>query len=114
MLCAPFVSPALRKFCLPYIPATKQQVSNIFKALEEQKGSLLDIGSGDGRIVLEAAERGFQSSGVELNLWLVLFSRIEGFRRGLKVKFFRENLWKHDLRRYDNVVIFGVEQMVAL
>ena len=52
MVCASFVSPAFRKFCLPYIHATKNQVDNIVVALAGRGGSLLDLGSGDGRIVL--------------------------------------------------------------
>ena len=39
------------------------------------KGKLLDIGSGDGRLVVEAARMGFKSTGVELNRWLVYYSR---------------------------------------
>lgn len=53
VICAPFVSPALRKFCLPYIPATNEQVRNIFTALKNRPdGTLVDLGSGDGRIVI--------------------------------------------------------------
>lgn len=52
VICAPFVSPALRKHCLPYIPATNEQVKNIFVALKNRSGSLIDLGSGDGRIVI--------------------------------------------------------------
>jgi len=37
--------------------------------------SLVDVGSGDGRIVLEAARRGYKAHGVELNPWLVLYSK---------------------------------------
>lgn len=112
-ICAPFVTPALRKFCLPYIPATNQQMSNILKALEGRRGLLLDIGSGDGRIVLETAVKNFVSHGVELNPWLVLWSKFSAARKGIRnAKFFRKDLWKYDLGKYDNVVIFGVEQMV--
>ena len=42
------------------------------------KGKLLDIGSGDGRLVVEAARMGFKSTGVELNRWLVYYSRCGG------------------------------------
>lgn len=50
-ICAPFVLPALRKICLPYVPATTIQVSNVIKALRGRNGQLIDLGSGDGRIV---------------------------------------------------------------
>ena len=50
-LCLPFVTPALRRVCLPYVPATDVQVANVLRALKGRTGSLVDIGSGDGRIV---------------------------------------------------------------
>ena len=39
------------------------------------QGTLLDIGSGDGRLVVDAAKMGFRATGVELNRWLVYYSR---------------------------------------
>ena len=48
---APFVSPALRKICLPYVPATTRQVKNVMTMLQGRTGRLVDLGSGDGRIV---------------------------------------------------------------
>jgi len=114
-VCIPFVAPALRKFCLPFVPATDTQVSNVMKALSNRSGTVLDIGSGDGRIVLATAKQGFQSTGVELNRWLVYFSRLKALQLGLSrsSSFYRADLWKHDLNQYDNIVIFGVEQMMA-
>ncbi|EFA05795.2 ATP synthase subunit C lysine N-methyltransferase [Tribolium castaneum] len=115
VVCASFVSPAFRKFCLPYIPATKTQIANVFAGLKGRQGSLLDVGSGDGRIVLEAAKSGFVAHGVELNFWLVLYSRLDSLRKSLnkKTKFYRRDLWKFHVGDYDNIVIFGVEQMMA-
>ena len=80
--------------CLPYVPATTTQVSNVRAALKGSKvsawhhcvrpenilcfqGTLVDIGSGDGRLVVEAARMGFRATGVELNRWLVYYSRFE-------------------------------------
>lgn len=51
VICFPFVSPAFRKICLPYVPATHQQIKNVIRALSGRSGSLIDLGSGDGRIV---------------------------------------------------------------
>ena len=31
-----------------------------------------------------------------------------------RTSFFRADLWQHNLAQYDNIVIFGVEQMVSL
>ena len=48
---ASFLLPAVRRICLPFVPATKAQVSNVFAALSGRSGSFVDIGSGDGRLV---------------------------------------------------------------
>lgn len=112
---APFVLPAFRRFCLPYIPATCAQVRNVFTALERRKGSLIDLGSGDGRIVIAGAKKGFQATGIELNSLLVLYSMISARLAGVshQCHFKKADLWKTNLGLYDNVVIFGVSQMMG-
>lgn len=47
----PFVFPGLRRISLPFIPASSHQINNVMKALRGRTGKLIDIGSGDGRIV---------------------------------------------------------------
>ena len=65
--------------------------------------------------VLAAAKHGIQSDGVELNPWLVLYSRFDALRAGVgsQTKFFTKDLWKYDISSYKYVIIFGVEQMVS-
>ncbi|TDH06123.1 hypothetical protein EPR50_G00130490 [Perca flavescens] len=111
---APFVAPALRKVCLPFVPATTAQVENVLGALRARSGTLVDIGSGDGRIVIAAAKHGFQASGFELNPWLVWYSRYKALREGVhrSTSFHISDLWKVSFAQYSNVVIFGVPQMM--
>ncbi|XP_055367019.1 adenine nucleotide translocase lysine N-methyltransferase isoform X2 [Betta splendens] len=88
------------KLQVPYIPASKAQVDNVMKLLRGQKGGLVDLGSGDGRIVLEASRQGFTPAvGYELNPWLVRLARFHAWRAGLhgKVLYRREDLWKDKL-----------------
>ncbi|XP_023865002.1 ATP synthase subunit C lysine N-methyltransferase [Salvelinus sp. IW2-2015] len=110
----PFVAPALRKVCLPYVPATTAQVENVLKVLQARSGSLVDIGSGDGRIVIAAAKKGFEAVGFELNPWLVWYSRYRAWRAGVhhSTSFHISDLWKVSFNQYSNVVIFGVPQMM--
>ncbi|XP_071592795.1 ATP synthase subunit C lysine N-methyltransferase isoform X5 [Heliangelus exortis] len=109
----PFVTPALRKVCLPFVPATSSQIQNVLKMLENRSGSLVDIGSGDGRVVIAAAKRGFKAVGYELNPWLVWYSRYRAWRDGVhqNTKFYISDLWKVSFSHYTNVVVFGVPQM---
>ncbi|XP_017744052.1 PREDICTED: protein FAM173B isoform X5 [Rhinopithecus bieti] len=78
-----------------------------------RRGSLVDIGSGDGRIVIAAAKEGFTAVGYELNPWLVWYSRYRAWREGVhgSAKFYISDLWKVTFSQYSNVVIFGVPQM---
>ncbi|XP_041488093.1 ATP synthase subunit C lysine N-methyltransferase isoform X1 [Microtus oregoni] len=110
----PFITPALRKVCLPFVPATSKQIENVVKMLQHRRGSLVDIGSGDGRIVIAAAKEGFPAVGYELNPWLVWYSRYRAWREGVhgSAKFYISDLWKVTFAQYSNVVIFGVPQMM--
>ncbi|XP_034039756.1 ATP synthase subunit C lysine N-methyltransferase [Thalassophryne amazonica] len=110
----PFVTPALRKICLPFVPATTAQVENVLRVFRARSGTLVDIGSGDGRIVIAAAKRGFQASGFELNPWLVWYSRYKAWREGVhsSTSFHISDLWKVSFAQYSNVIIFGVPQMM--
>lgn len=57
VLAVPFLTPALRRHALPYVPATRIQLDNIFHLLKQYSSKprdhLIDLGSGDGRIVKE-------------------------------------------------------------
>lgn len=125
------------------MPATSTQVENVVHLLKHAKHGekLLDIGSGDGRIVIgnlkkivsfvndhqhiphlificfvAAAKRGLKSHGVELNTWLVQYSRLASLYHNVygQTRFFRKDLWKFDVSTYRYIVIFGVEQMVCI
>lgn len=56
-----------------------------------------------------------ESHGVELNTWLVLYSKFMGLKTktAKPTKFFKKDLWKFDIKPYDYIVIFGVEQMMG-
>lgn len=47
----PFLSPALRRICLPYVPATPTQLSRVISIVGGAPKHVIDVGSGDGRIV---------------------------------------------------------------
>lgn len=118
-LSTPFILPALRRHCLPYVPATDTQLSNLSKAMSRfsKKGdSFLDVGSGDGRICRLALRQSIYSSvqGVELNYALVMFSRLYDLFLGRKyrAKYHHTDLWKFPLHRYDCICVFGVESMM--
>uniref|UniRef100_A0A7N9AVD5 Adenine nucleotide translocase lysine methyltransferase n=1 Tax=Mastacembelus armatus TaxID=205130 RepID=A0A7N9AVD5_9TELE len=102
---------------VPYIPASKAQVDNVMTLLRCRKGGIVDLGSGDGRIVLEASRQGFiPAVGYELNPWLVRLARFHAWRAGQhgKVSYRREDLWKVDLTECKNVTVFLAPSVLSL
>ena len=57
IIAVPFVSPAFRRVCIPYVPASEVQIENVKHLLSRipninaLKPRVIDLGSGDGRIV---------------------------------------------------------------
>ncbi|MDD5527591.1 MAG: class I SAM-dependent methyltransferase [Patescibacteria group bacterium] len=83
----------------------------ILAAVAGRKGlTAADLGSGDGRIVIALAQNGFIAYGLEINPFLVWFSRLKIKLAGLRGKAFikRANFWQEDFSKYDVVVLFGV------
>ena len=62
----------------PYVPTAHAKVSLIFNRLlghiSVEGKTVFDLGSGDGRICIEAAKRGMNATGFELNPLLVHYS----------------------------------------
>jgi hypothetical protein len=62
-------------FGAPYLPTLKPQIETALDLLDLKPGqTLIEVGSGDGRVLLAAAHRGLHAVGYELNPILVLFS----------------------------------------
>lgn len=60
----------------PFVPTLKNDTQRLFSVYKFNKNDVLvDLGSGDGRIVLAAAERGIRVVGYELNPFLAIWSR---------------------------------------
>lgn len=70
-----FALPAL--IGAPYVPSKSREVRRLFaEALPLGKGDIvLDIGSGDGVVLMIAAQQGARAIGYEINPFLVLISR---------------------------------------
>lgn len=60
----------------PYVPTLKGDIQRALDVAQLRPGqTLVDLGSGDGRLLAAAAERGIRAVGYELNPILVLISR---------------------------------------
>ncbi|XP_025919632.1 protein N-lysine methyltransferase FAM173A [Apteryx rowi] len=94
---------------VPYVPSSAQQVANVMVLLEGRSGKTVDLGSGDGRLVIEAYKHGLRPAvGYELNPWLLRLSNYRAWKAGYngKVSFLKQDLWKVNLSDCYNVTVF--------
>ncbi len=71
----------------PYLPTLRLNKHAALDLLGLKPGqTLLDLGSGDGRILLAAAERGWNAIGIEISPILVIVSRIRTWKYRKQVR----------------------------
>lgn len=92
----------------PFVPTPKRQVQTMLTLAQIQSGErVMDIGSGDGRLVFAAAERGARAIGIEINPILYAWSALKAkFRHRRRVAFRRENFWRTDLSDVDVLTVY--------
>jgi cyclopropane fatty-acyl-phospholipid synthase-like methyltransferase len=99
----------------PFIPTKREGLERILKLARVKPGSkALDLGSGDGRIVIALAKAGAEAHGVENNPFLVWWSRRKIRRAGLEGRAFihRADLWGYDCSAFDTVTLFGITHIM--
>lgn len=99
-----------------YMPTTDRRVERMLALAQLQKGErLLDIGSGDGRIVIAAAQHGAVAVGYEINPLLVLWSRAKIRNLGLSssAKIYWRDFWHTDFKDFDVVTVYGMTHIMG-
>ncbi len=106
----------LSLFCLviifgaPYVPTLANQRRAALDLLELRPGQLLyELGCGDGQLMLEAAARGIQVVGFELNPLLVAVARWRTRHHRSLVEVRWANFWWADLTAADGVFVFLID-----
>jgi cyclopropane fatty-acyl-phospholipid synthase-like methyltransferase len=74
-----------------------------------KKGDVsVDLGSGDGRVVIAFAKQGIQAFGFEINPFFVLYSRRKIKKLGLEktAKIYWKNFWNADFSKFSIITTF--------
>lgn len=92
----------------PYVPTKMDAIKKILKLAGVKKGKkFYELGSGDGRVVNEAAKLKSDASGIEQSLLRVLYSRCKAFTLNLKnAKFYHGNIFNKNYSDADIVYIY--------
>lgn len=95
---------------VPYVATKGHQMDVIKKFAKIKKNeTIVDLGSGDGRLLILAAEQGGFAIGYEINPFFLVLSRLRVGMMGLSdhVKVKNKNLWQADLKVADVIFVFG-------
>ena len=96
-------------FGAPFQPTNEDKLRKMIKLANIKKGDkAVDLGSGDGRIVIALAKAGAEAHGYEINPFLVLFSKYKIKKEGLDKKAFIhwKSFWSINFRDYNVVTLF--------
>jgi len=89
----------------PFVPTHKGEFEALFSLYAFKKGEILvDLGSGDGRVLAAAANRGIAAVGYELNPFLVWYSRWRLRRQGVLAQTRMTDFWLAQLPQNTRVV----------
>jgi SAM-dependent methyltransferase len=95
---------------VPYVPTPAAVVDAMLKLAQvRERDYVIDLGSGDGRILIAAARRyGARGYGVEIDGDLVSTARAEAERQGVdgRVEFREENLYLTDFSRASVMTLY--------
>jgi SAM-dependent methyltransferase len=99
-----------KEFDTPYVPTPQVVVDKMLDMAQVKAGELVvDLGSGDGRIMITAAQRhGARGFGVDIDPRLVQRSNDEARRVGVadRVKFLRQDLFNTDFHEANVLTLY--------
>lgn len=95
----------------PYLPTLRPQILTSFELAGLKKGdTLLELGSGDGKVLIEAAKQGIYSVGYELNPVLALISWIRTVRYRRYVRIIWGDFWTKSWPEADAIFVFLLDR----
>jgi|SRR3990167_2012927 len=100
---------------LPYVATKRNKIETIIKLAQIKKNeTVIDLGSGDGRLLFAAAAAGAYAIGYEINPFLILLTRFKAQLFHLpSVIVKRQNFWKADLKIADVIFVYGRQKSMS-
>jgi len=91
----------------PYVPTLKPQVAAALELADLKAGqTLLELGCGDGKVLIAAAQQGIQVVGYELNPILALIAWLRTRRYGSQVHVIWGNFWQRPWPQAEAIFVF--------
>lgn len=100
-------------FGAPYLPTTKPQIEAALRLAALKPGqTMLELGCGDGRVVLAAARQGAKVVGYELNPLLAAITWLRTRRYRDKVTIIWGDFWRKDWPEHQVIFTFLLPKLM--
>ena len=93
----------------PYVRSSRKKIDAMITAAGIKPGEVvIDLGSGDGTLLIESAKKGAKAIGVDINPFLVWYSRTRARLAGLEknIKIFRGDFRDYPLKDADVIFVY--------
>ncbi|HEX8182052.1 MAG TPA: class I SAM-dependent methyltransferase [Candidatus Saccharimonadales bacterium] len=98
----------------PYLPTLSKQVETALDLVDLQPGdTLLELGCGDGKILIAAAARGWNVVGYELNPLLALIAWLRTRRYHKQVRIVCGNFWSREWPEAQGIFVFLLDKYMV-
>ena len=99
----------------PAVFTKRKTAQKMIDLLDLKPGqNMIDLGSGDGRLIINAGKNNLKATGIEINPYLVVLScaliLLNGQIGRVKVKW--SSYWNVDLSGFDGVTVYGIPSMM--
>lgn len=101
-------------FGAPYLPTLSAQAEAALDLVDLKPGDhLLELGCGDGKVMIAAARRGLHVTGYELNPMLAAIAWLRTRRYGRRAKVVCGNFWRIKLTPSEGIFVFLLPKYMA-
>jgi cyclopropane fatty-acyl-phospholipid synthase-like methyltransferase len=101
---------------IPYVPSSWNRLATIMELADVKPGlKTLDLGSGDGRVVIAMAKKGADAYGFEVDEDRVKMAlkniESEGLNGNAHIQ--KTSFWDEDLSDFDIITIYGITSIMS-
>lgn len=100
----------------PFVSTQEDDIAAMLRAVRlKDQPRIIDLGAGDGKLVIAFARRGYHIDGVEIKPWLVRRARKHIARDKLTkiASMIYGSMWKVDTSPYDIVLLYAVPHVMS-